>query len=241
MPTLVVKGGIWHHEAGEPRAQKMEDLSGDAEWTKHRITFAVPADAASTKVVIFLSETGILGVRKVSVTKAKPSDLPESLLANGDFSNWPDGRPNNWTVEIGAKNGADEPKSEVIRVDDSGLSLRGTGSTTAWHSVSQSLSLGEGKADHLEFQSRSNHVRRQGRQHDNCDVGVMIFDANGKRVGTSIKDLSRNSDWRRHRIDFEVPPGADKTEVIIFLSKTGELSVKNLLLSEAGSRGLHGS
>jgi hypothetical protein len=55
-------------------------------------------------------------------------------------------------------------------------------------------------------------------------------------VGTSIKDLLRNADWRRPRIDFVVPPGTDNTEVIIFLSKTGTFSVKNLLLSEAGSR-----
>ncbi|MDP6558205.1 MAG: hypothetical protein QGG71_26310, partial [Pirellulaceae bacterium] len=178
-----------------------------------------------------LSKTGILGVRNVSVTKAQSSDLPKSLLANSNFADWTDGLPSDWTVEVGAKNGAEAPKSEVKQVD-SGLSLRGTGSTMAWHSVSQSPSLDGGSAYRLVFQARSANVRRQGRQHDNCYVGVMIFDANGERLGMSIKDLSRNSSWRRHRIEFKVPANADKTEVIVFLSKTGTLTVKNLLLTK---------
>ncbi|MFV1968442.1 MAG: hypothetical protein ACC628_23705, partial [Pirellulaceae bacterium] len=119
-----------------------------------------------------------------------------------------------------------------------GLSLRGTAATMAWHSVSQSVPLDQGSGYRLEFQARSENVRRQGRQYDNCYVGVMIFDANGERVGMSNKDLSRNTGWRRHRIDFKVPAGAAKTEVIVFLSKTGTLTVKNLLLSETGARGL---
>ena len=102
----------------------------------------------------------------------------------------------------------------------------------AWHSVSQSLSLPAGKSYRLGFQSQSEGVQRQGRQHNNCYVGVMIFDAEGQRVGASIEDLSRNSVWRRHQLDFKVPPNGAKTQVIIFLSKTGALTVKNLLLSE---------
>jgi hypothetical protein len=220
--------------AGKPIASEIDDLSGDTDWKRHRITTTVPANAVSTKVVIFLSKTGILGVRNVSVTKAQTPDAasgrPKGLLVNSDFSEWVNGLPSDWTVEIGAKNGADAPQSELRQVDG-GFSLRGTASTMAWYSVSQDPSLDAGTY-RLSFQARSEDVRRQGRQYDNCYVGVMIFDANGQRLGTSVKDLSRNSDWRRHRIEFKVPPRADKTEVIIFLSKTGTLTVKDLVLSK---------
>lgn len=184
----------------------------------------------------FSARTGVLGVRNVSVTKAKASDLPKSLLVNSDFKNWSDGLPNNWSDEIGAKNGAAEPTSKVIKTDDPGLSLQGAASTMAWHSVSQSLSVAAGKAYRLEFQARSENVQRQGRQYNNCYVGVMFFDANGQRVGQSIKDLSRSLAWGKHKIDFKTPPGADKTSVIIFLSKTGTLTIKNVILSGNTSR-----
>jgi hypothetical protein len=105
----------------------------------------------------------------------------DSLITNGGLLEWSDGLPDGWKVEIGARNGADSPKSEV--------------------------------------EPRSDDLRRQ---RPTCRRGD--------------QRLSRNSNWRRQRIDFKVPPKADKTEVIIFLSKTGTLTVKNLLLSETSGR-----
>ena len=138
-------------------------------------------------------------------------------------------------------NGAESPKSEIKPIEGPALMLRGDASIMARHSVSQKFPARSGESYSLEFESRVKGIKREGRQHNNCYVGVMIFDANGQRVLTSIKDLSRNSDWKRHRIDFKVPPSADKTEVIIFLSKTGTLTVENLLLSETSGRGPRGS
>jgi len=233
-------------KAGKPVGRELADVSADnTDWTKHRIVFAVPQNAESTKVMFFLSKTGILGVKSVTVTEAEaepatvdePATLPEAkptgLLPNGDFRDWTDGRPDGWKVDIGAMNGANQPKSEIIQLDDPALALRGNASTMAWHSLSRELSVRKGKTYTLEFQARSENVQRQGRQHDNCYVGVMSFDANGKRADMSVQDLSRVPRWKKHRIDFRVPPNAESTQVLIFLSKTGTLNVKNLSVKEA--------
>jgi hypothetical protein len=214
---------------GKPVDRRVDDVSGDADWTKHRIEFTVPPNAASTDVSIFLSQSGILGVKNVAVQEAESSNL----LANGDFREWADGLPVGWTVDIGATNGANAPKSELKQLDDPGLSLRGNASTLAWLSVGQELKVRKGTTYTLEFMARSERVQRQGRQFNNCYVGLLITDANGKRVDMPIQDLSRSSGWRKHRVNFRVPPNAVKTEVLVFLSKTGTLSVKNLSVREA--------
>ncbi len=231
---------------GKPVERKFEDVVADtADWTKHRVVFTVPQSAESTQVLIFLSKSGILGVKNVVVTAdegtAAPSVEPTTtapdgsagLLANGDFSAWTDGLPDGWKVDIGAMNGAEQPKSEITKLSDPGLALYGDASTMAWHSVSQEVSVNKGGTYTLELQALSENAQRQGRQHNNCYVGVMCFDAGGNLVDRAMEDLSSVPRWRKFRIDFRVPRNAEKTEVLIFLSKSGTLSVKNLSLKEA--------
>jgi hypothetical protein len=235
--------------AGNPVGREFDDVAADtADWTKHRVVFTVPQGSESTKVMVFLSKSGILGVRNVAVTAkdgaaapiAKPSTAApagsDSLLANGDFGAWTDGRPDGWKVDIGAMNGGREPKSEIIKLSDPGLALRGDASTLAWHSLSQEVSVRKGGTYTLEFQALSENVQRQGGQYDNCYVGFMSLDAGGNRADMAIEDLSRVPRWRKLRIDFNVPRNAEKTDVLIFLSKSGTLSVKNLSLKEATPR-----
>lgn len=226
---------------GKPVGRETRDVSGDTtDWTKHQVNFIVPKDAASTKVIIFLSKSGTLGVRNVAAiaTGAAEQAMPKAddgpaLVTNGDFGSWTDGVPDNWKTDIGASNGADQPKSEVRQLGDAGLTLRGTSATMAWHSVSQTLDLQKGKAYTLEFEAQAEDIRRVGKQFDNCYVGVMIFDSNGKRLGMSMEDLSRTARWRKQRIEFTVPANAAKTELLIFLSKSGTLSVRNVSVKEA--------
>jgi hypothetical protein len=240
---IVIEG----ESEGQPKRES-EDVSGDTDWKKHRIEFAVPEKAKSTKVMMFLSKTGVLGVRNVTVTAsdvetapavepaaAAPSQ-PAGLLVNGDFSKWTGGRPDGWTVDIGASNGANTPKSEIQQLSDPGLLLRGNASTMAWHSLSQELSVQEGRTYTLEFQAHAENIRQQGRQFDNCYVGVMCFDARGNRAGMSMEDLSSARGWKNYRVDFKVPANAEKTQVLVFLSKSGTLSVKNLRVQEVTPR-----
>jgi len=255
-------GIVSFDQAGKLVGRKYDDVSADSKgWAKHRIVFVVPEDAESTKVMIFLSKSGILGVKSVVVTATEAplamegdaaaaqeaegqaasgrepatatEPAPPGLLANGDFRDWTDGRPDGWKVDVGATNGANEPTSEIIALDGPGLALRGNASTMAWYSVGQEPALRKGRTYTLQFEARSEDVQRQGRQHDNCFVGVMCFDANGKRVDMAIEDLSRVSDWKKHRINFRLPRNAAKAKVLIFLSKSGTLSVRHVSLKEA--------
>jgi hypothetical protein len=234
-------GVLFLDRNGKPFGRETKDVSAaTADWTKHQIDFSVPQDAASTKVIIFLSKSGTLGVRNVAAVVTGKADEPvpkaddgPALVANGDFASWTDGVPDDWKTDIGASNGADQPKSEIRQLGDAGLTLRGTGATMAWHSVSQTLDLQKGKAYALEFEAQAENIRRQGKQFDNCYVGVMSFDANGQRVGMSVEDLSRTTRWRKQQIEFTVPVNAAKTELLIFLSKSGTLSVKNVSVKEA--------
>lgn len=224
-------GIMFQDSTGKSMPPKSDDVSADADWTKHRIDFVVPQNAETTEVLVFLSKTGILGVKNVAVTKIDRA----ALLVNGDFSSWTDGRPDGWTLDIGAMNGGRSPTSEVSRLDDPGLSLRGNASTMAWYSVSQEVPLRKGGRYRLEFQARSSNVRQEGPQrYTNCYVGVLISDANGDVIGRPpIKDLSQPSTgWRRHQIPFTMPRNAAKSEVTIFLSNSGTLAVKNLKLSQ---------
>jgi hypothetical protein len=250
--------GVFFFGRGEQvMARETKDLSQDrGAWTKHRIDFQVPRGAASSRVMIFLSKTGILGVRNLTVTPfgrtaasddgGTPTAVVEDdpLVNNGDFSRWADGRPEGWTVDIGAKNGGEDPRSEIAPIGETGLALRGEASTLAWHSLAQELDLQPGDTYTLSFDAQSSGIRREGNQFDNCYVGVMSVDGNGKRLDMSVKDLSRSVRWQEHRINIRVPANAEKTQLLIFLSKTGTLRIKNIRVKEAipgrpfrGSRG----
>lgn len=172
-------------------------------------------------------------VAYISGTVAFAAESTESIVINGDFQKWTDGVPDGWTVEIGAKNGAEEPRSEVQLIQGTALMLRGDASTTAWHILGQEVPVRAGGTYTLEFQALSKGVQRQARQFDNCYVGVMCFDAAGKKIDMTLKDLSRVSRWTKQRLDFRVPHNAAKTKALIFLSKTGTLSVKDLRIQEA--------
>ena len=233
--------------AGKPVERQFEDVAADsAGWKKHRVAFAVPQSAESTKLLIFLSKSGILAVKNVAVMpedgSVAPSAAPavaapvkpsSSLLTNGDFSAWTNGRPDGWKVDIGANNGADKPTSEIVKLSDPGLSLRGEASTMAWHNLSQDVPVRKGGTYSLEFQAFSKGIQKQGRQYNNCYVGVLCVDAADKKVDMVVKDLSHLSRWTKQRLDFRVPQNAAKTQVLIFLSKTGTLSVKDLRIQEA--------
>ncbi len=236
--------GAMSFEGKKVIGREIVDVSADtADWTPHRVEFAVPEDADSTTITIFLSKTGLLGVRNVSVTAT--AELPASsghadrdsggdqgLVANGDFAVWSDGRPQGWKVDVGARNGADEPRSEMQKLDDAGLLLSGKASTMAWLSLSQELAVKKGKMYTLTFEARSEAIRREGRQFDNCYVGVMLFDTAGKRLDIEIQDLSQVPRWKKHRISFRVPAKAAKAELLIFLSKSGTLMVKSVHIEE---------
>jgi hypothetical protein len=59
---------------GKPVARQLADVSADSQWTKHQLVVSVPAHAKVTKVNIFLSKSGILAVKNLSVREVTPRD-----------------------------------------------------------------------------------------------------------------------------------------------------------------------
>ena len=112
------------------------------------------------------------------------------------------------------------------------LMLRGDVSTMAWHSISQEFPARTGESYALAFESRAKDVKREGRQYNNCYVAIMSMNKAGKPIATEINRVSE-ADWTKHRVIMTVPPGAASTKVVIFLSKTGVLGVKNVSVTKA--------
>ena len=109
----------------------------------------------------------VLGAVHLSILSGASALGAESLITNGNFLKWTDGVPDGWEIEIGAKDGAESPKSEVKPIKGPALMLRGDASTMAWHAVSQKLTVNPGGSYRLEFESRTRDIRREGRQENN--------------------------------------------------------------------------
>ena len=223
---------------------EVEDLSAETtDWKEFSTDYTVPAGAKRTTVTIFLSKTGLLGVKGVSVESLGKSgdagvdiSAENNLLTNGSFRDWEGGKPSDWEVDIGASNGADAPLSEIKPIGDAGLQLSGSARTLAWQALSQDIKTKAGATYLATFQASAKKIARQGRQFDNCYVGVFHFDDYGKRLAMNIEDLSSVGEWKPITMSFTTPPRTAKSSVMIFLSKSGTLMVKDLVVTEAARR-----
>ncbi|MEM9643620.1 MAG: hypothetical protein AAF989_01390 [Planctomycetota bacterium] len=206
------------------------------EWKTFESDYVVPEHAGSTSVYVFLSMSGILGVRDIQVEPsgiAQAAAVADSLLTNGELKEWVAGVPKAWQVTIGARNGGDHPASKLEMLDDGGARLSGNVSTIAWRSLAQDVRLRAGKTYTLQWDAVANGVRREGRQFNNCFVGIMHTNAGGKKIGMEVQDLSSVQAWKNQNLRTTVPAGTTKSTVMIFLSKTGNLQVRNVSLKEA--------
>jgi len=204
------RGGGWNVGPGPMRsASRMTAKLGT--WSGFRVVCEIEADPQPAAVV-----------------EAEPTEL----LVNGDFRDWTDGVPNGWKTEIGAWRERDGPRSEIIQLEDPGLALRGDAATLIWRAVSQEVPLRKGRAYRLEFEARSEDIRLEGKQFDNCYVGFLSYDADGDLLDPRGERLSNVTQWEARSVDFTVPANAVMSKVMIFLSQTGTLKVRNLTLRE---------
>ncbi len=221
--------------AGKLIGRALEDVStGAADWTQFAVDYTVPKQANKTIVAVFLSKTGLVGVKDVTVAAVERA---ENLLVNGAFEDWTNGVPDSWTLDIGAKSGADTPLSTVKPLGAAGVVLSGNARTMAWRSLSQEVPVQVGKTYTVEFEASAVQIRRQGRQYDNCYVGVMCLDGDGKRLDIATQDLSNARAWRSQQMSFTPPPQTAQAKVLIFLSKSGQLKIRDLYVREATPSG----
>ena len=220
---------------GKVAGRAIEDISdATGNWRHFTVDYTVPAQADTTVVTVFLSKTGLIGVKGVQAERAAPAaGGGNNLLTNGTFEKWTGEKPDAWTIEVGAKTGADTPVSTVKKLGDAGLSLSGNARTMAWRSLSQDVEARPGKSYTVTFQASATGITREGRQYNNCYVGVMHFDGGGQRLDMAIEDLSGVKNWRPVKVTFTPPPNTKKTSVLIFLSKSGTLKIKDVRVEEA--------
>ena len=116
-----------------------------------------------------------------------------AALVNGDFDGKSGkGRPEGWTFELGAQNGATKPESKV-ELDTkekhggkAALRFRGNESTRGWLIAKQEIEVRPGGEYRLEAWTRTAGVQPNGFGLDNCYVGLFFFDANEKLVGREL-------------------------------------------------------
>lgn len=149
----------------------------------------------------------------------------ESIVENGNFADWKDGRPVGWEFDVDAKSGEGNP-SKIS--NKNGLQLSGDVKTTGWHFAKQSLKLKPNQIYRFQFSAKASAVKQEaGQSFDNCWVGLFFKNAQGQKTGTQIWGLSHmdqeQGDWT-----FKLEPPVVSADVMVFLSKTGKLSVNNV-------------
>ena len=173
----------------------------------------------------------------------------DELLANGDFEARPaagDPVPG-WTLELGATNAGEEPRSRV-EIDSEerhsgrgSLHFRGEAATRGWTIARQAIPVRPGGDYTLEGWTRTRGVVKEGMQFHNCYLMLIFQDAVGETVARQYRtpDLP-TSDWSRMRVEATAPVNARKAFVYLFLSMSGELWVDDLELAIEGGEEIPG-
>ncbi len=103
-----------------------------------------------------------------------------------------------WTILVGARNGGEEPLSEVSidrkvrRTGRSSLHFSGSRTTYAFQIVSQQVEVRPGGAYQLTGFARTKDVRHEVNakginQFNNCYLAIFLFDGNGELVGRAVR------------------------------------------------------
>jgi hypothetical protein len=162
----------------------------------------------------------------------------ENLIANGSFEEQGPNGALHWTQSEGAANGAHAPKSQATWPTVEGsrvLQLTGTSATMSWTMVqSDPVAVTAGTDLLLSGRMRTEDLRREDRQYDNCNITVGFFDVQGKRVGMNRTPLiSQAQPWAIQTARVSVPAGATTARVAAFLSKSGTAWFDDITLQVA--------
>ena len=157
------------------------------------------------------------------------------ILKNGNFKYWVGSAPRDWKVEIAATNGGELPVSVVRKTRDTNLELFGDSKTRGWHSVSQKVMVTPGQMYRLSFTARAKNLKLEGRQFDNCHIGLWFKNEAGKTIGNSIEWVN-SDEFENYETTEIVPQQAKSMDVTIFLSKTGALHVKDVAVENLSER-----
>lgn len=174
-----------------------------------------------------------------------------NALANGSFEekgSKHDPVPS-WVLSIGARNGGNEPISEVEldrKVRHSGKgSLRFSASrkTFAFQIAAQEIEARPGGTYRVSGFARTKNVRHEVNskgitQFNNCYLAIFLFDDNGEIVARDIATPTRpyTDDWESLSLEVVAPDTVRRAEVKMFMSISGELWFDDLSVSIDGGR-----
>ncbi len=152
-----------------------------------------------------------------------------------------------WALELGAQNGAEEPRSEVELDGETrhggkaSLHFAGDEQTRGWIIAKQEIEVRPGGYYQLGAWTRTAGVRPNGFGLDNCYVGLIFFDGNGEVVGRQFEfPRLPDADWKKQEVRLTATAGARKGYVYLFLSMIGDFWIDDLELEIKGGKELAG-
>ncbi len=151
------------------------------------------------------------------------------LLVDGSFRDWEGEAPRHWQVTVGARSG-EGAASLVERGAEGGVRLAGDAGTGVWRMLTQRVALDAGATYRLSFEARALGLLREGRQFDNAYVGVRLAGGTALRV-----DRPLSPEWAPGEVIFR-EGGGGSAEVALFLSKTGAMEVRALVLERVAPK-----
>jgi hypothetical protein len=157
------------------------------------------------------------------------------LVINGNFAEWNDDGPIGWELAVGASNGKDTPLSIVKQGDGPSLEISGDANTMAWQSISQTLNIKGGKSYRFRFAGKTADLKREGRQFENCYIGLLQQHERGQVLSRQYLPQS-TEDYQEASIVFRTHGFAAKAQIVIFLSKTGTLNIKDVSVEELSAK-----
>ncbi len=155
----------------------------------------------------------------------------QTLVKNSSFQQWTNGVPDGWNVGIGAYRGSQTPASEVRQGAGPSLELHGDRTTKGWNYVMQEVTLQPGAYYQLRFTAKSTGIRLDENQFDNCYGGIFLKNGQDKNVSQVLSTVGWE-DYLTESLVFAVPEGITRGQLFFFLSKTGTLNVKEVVLKK---------
>jgi len=153
--------------------------------------------------------------------------LAAVTLVNPGFED-PGDAPTGWRLDLGATEAAQGPESEVAidrtvaRSGAASMRLRGEPGTLRWRLPAQDFAVRPGTRVVFRVAARSREVRQAGHRFYNANAVLLMFDAQGRRVGFATSHLLRDDcEWHDLVVSMFVPDGAVRATVGVFLSVPG--------------------
>lgn len=166
-----------------------------------------------------------------AAARADEGESESPILKNASFEHWTDGRPDAWSITVGARRGSG-PESLVRR--GRGLQLTGEPATRVWMQASQHVTFLRSGWFRLRINGSAKDLRLDPDQFDNAHVSLTLLDEASKPLSRFV-ETADGPNWSGGEIVFRREE-RQAASISIFLSKTGRLSVSSLEFTRLEAR-----